>query len=139
MFRRSWVRIPAPYTGWTFFTFICCRKCIVEKTKLNEKEAGDVYSSQKINFAVMVPEAFVTVPVSFYLQLLPLFAVSLLCAPFPLRFVCLHVSVVCLFSRLLSKVNGCDKTSDQQFLMTDRQALTSFQKKKNKFRRSLKN
>ena len=26
MFKRSWVRIPAPYTGWTFF--------------LNEKEAG---------------------------------------------------------------------------------------------------
>ena len=26
MFRRSWVRIPALYTGWTFFTFICCKK-----------------------------------------------------------------------------------------------------------------
>ena len=23
MFWRSWVRIPAPYTGWTFFTLIC--------------------------------------------------------------------------------------------------------------------
>ena len=28
MFERSWVRILAPYTGWTFghfFTFICCK------------------------------------------------------------------------------------------------------------------
>ena len=21
--KRAWVRIPAPYTGWTFFTYIC--------------------------------------------------------------------------------------------------------------------
>ena len=27
MFQRSWVRIPLPYTGWTFFTFICCKNC----------------------------------------------------------------------------------------------------------------
>ena len=25
MFRRLWVQILAPYTGWTFFTFICCK------------------------------------------------------------------------------------------------------------------
>ena len=24
MYQRSRVRIPAPFTGWTFFTFICC-------------------------------------------------------------------------------------------------------------------
>ena len=29
MFERSWVRIPAKYTGWTFFTLICCKNCIV--------------------------------------------------------------------------------------------------------------
>ena len=23
--RRLWVRIPAPYTGWTIFTYICCK------------------------------------------------------------------------------------------------------------------
>ena len=42
MLKRSWVRIPAPYTGWTFFTFNCCENCNVlfEKTKINEKEAG---------------------------------------------------------------------------------------------------
>ena len=25
MFWRSWVRIPAPFTGWIFFTFVCCK------------------------------------------------------------------------------------------------------------------
>ena len=29
MFQRSWARIPTPYTGWTFFTFICCKNCNV--------------------------------------------------------------------------------------------------------------
>ena len=28
-FQRSWVRFPAPYTGWTFFTFICFKNCKV--------------------------------------------------------------------------------------------------------------
>ena len=27
--RRSWVQIPALYTGWTFLTFICCQDCNV--------------------------------------------------------------------------------------------------------------
>ena len=39
---RSWVRLLAPYTGWTFFTLICCKNCrywcFFEKTK---KETGD--------------------------------------------------------------------------------------------------
>ena len=40
MFQRSWVRIPAPYTGWTFFTY--CKNCNVclKRPKINEKEAG---------------------------------------------------------------------------------------------------
>ena len=29
VFRRSWVRILTLYTGWTFFTFICCKNCDV--------------------------------------------------------------------------------------------------------------
>ena len=35
----SWVRIPVRYTGWTFFEFICCKKCNVclKKTKIYEK------------------------------------------------------------------------------------------------------
>ena len=43
MFQMLWVQIPAPYTEWTFFTFICCKNCNVffEKTKINEKEAED--------------------------------------------------------------------------------------------------
>ena len=42
MFQRSWVRFPAPYTDWTFFTFICCKNCEVclKRPKINEKEAG---------------------------------------------------------------------------------------------------
>ena len=43
MFRRSWVRIPALYTGWSskFFTYICCKNCncLLEKDENNEKEA----------------------------------------------------------------------------------------------------
>ena len=39
----SWVRIPAPDTGWTwyFFTFICCKNCIVclKKTE-NKRKRG---------------------------------------------------------------------------------------------------
>ena len=29
MYQRLLVRIPAPYTGWTFFTFVCCKNCSV--------------------------------------------------------------------------------------------------------------
>ena len=41
-FQRSWVRIPAPYTGWTFFTYICCKNCNVclKRPKNKQKEAG---------------------------------------------------------------------------------------------------
>ena len=41
-FQRSWVRFLAPYTRWTFFTFICCKNCKVclKWPKINEKEAG---------------------------------------------------------------------------------------------------
>ena len=40
MSRRSWVRIPAPYTGWTFFSYILYKNCNVclKKMKINEKE-----------------------------------------------------------------------------------------------------
>ena len=42
MFQRSWVHILAPYTGWTFFTYYCCKNCNVclKRPKINEKEAG---------------------------------------------------------------------------------------------------
>ena len=42
MFQRSWVQIPALYTGWAFFTFVCCKNCnlCLKKMKINEKEVG---------------------------------------------------------------------------------------------------
>ena len=42
-FRRSWVRIVAPYTGWKKFTYICCKNCndvCLKRPKINKKEAG---------------------------------------------------------------------------------------------------
>ena len=41
---RSWVRILAPYTGWTFFTLICCKIVLIfvwKRPKRNKKLAGD--------------------------------------------------------------------------------------------------
>ena len=40
MFWRSWVQIPAPYTGWTFFTCICCKSfndVSLKTSKINDK------------------------------------------------------------------------------------------------------
>ena len=38
MFERLWVQIPTQYTGWTFFTLICCKNCIVCLKRLKIKE-----------------------------------------------------------------------------------------------------
>ena len=52
MFQRSWVQIPAPYTGWTwhFSALIRCQNVIVclKRSKINEKEAGVGPFLQKI-------------------------------------------------------------------------------------------
>ena len=40
LFKRLWVQIPTPDTGWNFFTFICCIYCLL-KTEIKQKEAGD--------------------------------------------------------------------------------------------------
>ena len=42
MFQMLWVQIPTPYTGWTFFTLISCKNCIVclKRPKINVKDAG---------------------------------------------------------------------------------------------------
>ena len=38
LFQRLWVRIPAPYYGWTFFTFICiCFKIVMFVWKYENK------------------------------------------------------------------------------------------------------
>ena len=39
MFETSWVVISVLYTGWNFFTLICCIVCL-KRPKINEKEAG---------------------------------------------------------------------------------------------------
>ena len=41
MFRRSWVQIPATYTGWTFSHMFVVKIVMFQKTKINEKEAGN--------------------------------------------------------------------------------------------------
>ena len=41
MFRRSWVQIPATYTGWTFSHMFVVKIVMFQKTKIKEKEAGD--------------------------------------------------------------------------------------------------
>ena len=55
--QRSWVRIPAPYTGWTwhFFTLICCKNCnnvCLKRPKINEKESrvGPFFFKKTISY-----------------------------------------------------------------------------------------
>ena len=41
VFQRLWVQILASNTGWTFFTFICCKNCnVVRKDENKLKRAG---------------------------------------------------------------------------------------------------
>ena len=51
MFERLWVRIPALYIGWTFFTLICCKKnyCFFEKTE-NKRKRGRGWPIFKLSF-----------------------------------------------------------------------------------------
>ena len=52
MYKRSWVRIPKPYTGWSlhFFTLICCKIVFLfEKTKKKRKR-GRGWHIWKIKF-----------------------------------------------------------------------------------------
>ena len=48
MFKRLWVQIPTPDTGWRFFTLIGSKNCILmlEKTK-NKLKSCRVDGSQK--------------------------------------------------------------------------------------------
>ena len=41
MFERSWVQIPAQYTGWTFFHINLFKSCSDVKTENKQKEAED--------------------------------------------------------------------------------------------------
>ena len=41
MFQMWWVRILAPFTGWKFFAYICCKNDIcLKKTEKTIKVAG---------------------------------------------------------------------------------------------------
>ena len=43
MFQRLCVRIPAPYTAWIFFIYICCKMCnddvCLKRPIINDKKA----------------------------------------------------------------------------------------------------
>ena len=43
-FKRLWVRIPVPDTGWTFFPIYCCKNCNVclKRPKINNKRGREL-------------------------------------------------------------------------------------------------
>ena len=43
MFQRSWVRTAATYTGWTFFTILCCKNCNVCMKRRSKLKRGRGY------------------------------------------------------------------------------------------------
>ena len=61
--KRSWVRIPAPDTGWKIFTLICCKNGIVclKRPKINKKEAGHGHFLKKTPLKDFVENFFVQV------------------------------------------------------------------------------
>ena len=40
MFQKSWVQIRAPYAGWPFFTFICCKILMFVRKAENKRKRG---------------------------------------------------------------------------------------------------
>ena len=49
MFKKLWVRIQAPYSGWTFsHRFVVKIVVCLKRPKINEKEAGDGPFLQKM-------------------------------------------------------------------------------------------
>ena len=54
MFERLWARIPAPYTGWTFFhiDLLYNLDCLFEKTENKQKEAGVGPFNKDCNFRI---------------------------------------------------------------------------------------
>ena len=46
--QKLWGRIPAPYTGWKIFTYICVVKIVTfGKTKMNKKRLGMAHFLKK--------------------------------------------------------------------------------------------
>ena len=55
MFLMSWVRIPAPYTGWTFFHIIFCKICndvFLKRPIINKKRGRGLPILEKRYFAI---------------------------------------------------------------------------------------
>ena len=64
---------PAPFTGWTFFTFICCKNCnhfCLKRPKINEKEAGVGPSFKRVPISKFIPH--LNLGLNLLLQCLPL-------------------------------------------------------------------
>ena len=57
-FRRLLVRIVAPYTGWTFFTYICSKICNVylKRPKINKKRPGHYNNDQFVQHHKNLPQ-----------------------------------------------------------------------------------
>ena len=61
IFWRTWFRIPALDTGWTFFKLICCKNCTVclKRLKINEKEATmSFFSATFLTENELLPASF---------------------------------------------------------------------------------
>ena len=58
-FWRSWVRIPVPYSGRTFFTLICCKILLLfvwKRPKINEKEGHFYKNKSDCNWLWTMPQ-----------------------------------------------------------------------------------
>ena len=57
MLQRSYVRIPALYTGWTFFTFICCKDCndVCLKRRKQTKKRPRMANLKEKNSLIHIP------------------------------------------------------------------------------------
>ena len=52
MFQRLWIQIPAPYTEWTFFSYICCKNSYdvcLKRQKINNKSGRGWPFFKKMN------------------------------------------------------------------------------------------
>ena len=54
MFERLWVRIPVPYTGWKFFTLMCCKNYIVclKRRKKRKEAENNIRFDDKNSFRI---------------------------------------------------------------------------------------
>ena len=56
MGQRSFVRILAPHTQWTFFTYICCKNCndvCLKRPQINDKRPGLAHLKKNSRFVAV--------------------------------------------------------------------------------------